>query len=184
MAVWSLHTPACSLQRGYQREPEGRGGGEGRRGGEKGKESGKRMEKEGREELVLKVQTIPHTSAHLDVLDEVCSAVGNFLGCLHKVPLGHRVTGLAARNLARIAQDTSVFGNHCSCSQHLGSEILHLHHLHRPLGRPPLPLFFPSLPSLLFTSPPPPPSPTLPSTLPPSSSLLPLSPPAAVWMMD
>ena len=112
------------------------------------------MERGWREESVLKVQTIPHTSAHLDVLDEVCSAVGNFLGCLHKVPLGHRVTGLAARNLARIAQDTSVFGNHCSCSQHLGSEVLHLHHLHRPLGRSPLPLFFPSLPSRFFTSPP------------------------------
>lgn len=138
---------------------------------------GREREKEGREELVLKVQTIPHTSAHLDVLDEVCSAIGNFLGCLHKVPLGHRAAGLAARNLARIAQDTSVFGNHCSCSQHLGSEVLHLHHLHRPLGRPPLPLFFPSLPSLLFTSPP-----TLPSALPPPPLVpsLPSSPPPSI----
>ena len=109
-------------------------------------------EKEGRGVSTEGTDNHTHTSTHLDVLDEVCSAVGNLFGCLHKVPLGHRVAGLAACNLTRIAQDTSVLGNHCSCSQHLGSEVLHLHHLHQPLGRSPS-VLFPSLPSLLFTPP-------------------------------
>ena len=131
------------------------------------------------------MQTTPHTSAHLDVLDEVCSAVGNLLGCLHKVSLGNRVVSLAARNLARIAQDTRVLSNHCSCCQHLGgvregggrrgSEVVCLNHLHYHLGDlpPPLSSLFPcsSLPTLL-------PSPLSllpPSPLSSSSSLVPSS---------
>ena len=57
--------------------------------------------------------------AHLDVLDQVGSAVGHFLGSLHKVSLGHWIAGLAASHFAGIAQDTGVLGNHCGSCQHL-----------------------------------------------------------------
>jgi hypothetical protein len=54
---------------------------------------------------------IPPT--YLDILDQVGGAVGHFLGCLDKVPLGHRVSRLAAGNLASVAQHTGVLGDDC-----------------------------------------------------------------------
>ena len=53
---------------------------------------------------------------NLNILDQVGGAVGHLLGCLHKVPLGHWVAGLAGGHLAGVAEDTGVLGNDSGCS--------------------------------------------------------------------
>ena len=57
--------------------------------------------------------------SYLDVLDKICCAVGYLLGCLHKMPLGHRIGRLGAGYLAGVAEDAGVLGNHRGCGQHL-----------------------------------------------------------------
>ncbi len=56
---------------------------------------------------------------YLDVLDQVCCAVGHLLGSLNKVSLRHRVGCLGAGHLAGIAEHAGVLGNDSGCCQHL-----------------------------------------------------------------
>lgn len=47
------------------------------------------------------------------------SRVGNILGALHEVPLGHRITGLGAGNPASVAKRAGVLSDNGSGGKHL-----------------------------------------------------------------
>ena len=65
-------------------------------------------------------RTLHALRSDLDVLDKVGCAIGDLLGSLHKVSLGHWVAGLAGGLLAGIAKYTGVLGYHRSSCQDLG----------------------------------------------------------------
>ena len=73
-------------------------------------------ERSGRLGTSLPVSLTQISSQCLDVLDQTSCAVGNLLGSLDKMLLGHWVASLATGYLTGIAKNTGVLSNHCSSS--------------------------------------------------------------------